>query len=128
MRAAGRIAAVCAATSAFLVGGATAAAAVTATPTSGLHDGQLVRVDDTGWLPGQKVAICEIATVISDAVECIGTATADAGGSISTQVHVIRRLTNTDCADPQEYCYVGVVSFPPNVVVHAGPQLQFAPK
>ena len=128
MRGAGRVVALCAATTAFLVGGATAAAAVTVTPNRGLYDGQLVHVDDTGWLPGQQVAVCEIATVISDAVECVGTATADAAGSISTDVHVVRRLTNTDCGDPDEYCYVGVLSFPPGVVIHAGPQLQFAPK
>ena len=84
---------------------------VTLTPDTGLVDGQTVRVEGTGFRPGETVALRQCppgATAESQCTRESATTNADASGAISTDITVSRILRSTyaECA-PAE-CTIGV--------------------
>ncbi|PKV85187.1 enediyne antibiotic chromoprotein [Streptomyces sp. TLI_146] len=80
---------------------ASAATAISVTPSSGLSDGQTVTVSGSGYTPGAAVNVgeCASATLCSNDVKFL---TADANGAISTTLAVKKTFVAKDWSTGQD--------------------------
>jgi hypothetical protein len=81
--------------------------AVTATPNTGLVDGQTIRVDGSGWQASHRIRVLECQIDAVTLCEFAGpTVTTDASGSFSLSLVVTRQFGPVDCAAPPSPCAV----------------------
>lgn len=80
---------------------ASAATAISVTPSSGLSDGQTVSITGSGYTPGAAVNVgeCASATVCSNDVKYL---TADANGAVSVTLDVKKAFTAKDWSTGQD--------------------------
>jgi hypothetical protein len=97
---------------------ASAAGSISVTPNTDLHDGDVVSVDGTGWIPDSQVGACQgVSFQPASFNNCnSGTGsilTADGSGNVSTTLSVQRFINvpalgrTVDCADPSAPCVIG---------------------
>lgn len=85
---------------------------VTVTPASGLHDGQTVQVQATGFKPAEALAVTQCKDDASGPADCssIQTTTSNASGDVSTTyvVHQGPFGENQVVCSPTQACVIGV--------------------
>jgi hypothetical protein len=117
---------------------ASAAGSITVTPNTGLHDGDVVSVNGTGWIPNSQVGVCQSDALDPPSINNCNNGTgslltADGSGNISTTWSVLRFINvpalgrTVDCADPTAPCQIGAAEFNDIAGTAVGVTLHFAP-
>jgi hypothetical protein len=117
---------------------ASAAGSISVTPNTGLHDGDVVSVNGTGWIPNSQVGVCQGVSLqppsISNCNNGTGSLfTADGSGNISTTWSVLRFINvpalgrTVDCADPAAPCVIAAAEFSDIAGTAVSVTLNFAP-
>jgi hypothetical protein len=101
---------------------ASAAGSISVTPNTDLHDGDVVSVNGTGWIPDSQVGVCQSVSLQPPSINNCNNGTgslltADGSGNISTTLSVQRFINvpalggTVDCADPTAPCEIGAAEF-----------------
>jgi len=117
---------------------ASAAGSISVTPSTDLHDGDVVSVNGSGWIPNSQVGVCQSVSLQPPSINNCNNGTgslltADGSGNISTTWSVQRFINvpalgrTVDCADPTAPCEIGAADFSDIAGTAVFVTLHFAP-